>query len=75
MILEGRVQRQIPSWEGVWTMWEGRSVDGVGEAPPSSSPRTVQGKLLELEGNSQHSWSELLPTPQPPGWSLLCSFW
>lgn len=71
MILEGGVQRQnqrlsCQAGRECGPCGRGRSMDGVGEAPPSSSSRTVPGKLLELEGNSQHSWSELLPTPPTP---------
>lgn len=36
-----------------------------GPGGPSSSSRTVLRKLLELEGDSQNSCSELLPTPLP----------
>lgn len=41
--------------EGLW----------MGEPPLSSSSRTVLRKLLELEGNSQHSWPELLNSQAP----------
>lgn len=48
-----------------------------GPGGPSSSSRTVLRKLLELEGDSQNSCSELLPTPLPQTQDGAClsSFW
>lgn len=57
---------KLPSWEG-WSVDDhvGGEDLWMGEPSLSSSSRTVLRKLLELEGKSQHSWPELLPTPKP----------